>query len=45
MLQHLSETEKEQIYAKCEQVLKPMLYQDHQWVADYYRLRFIAIKK
>ncbi|MBG9455701.1 methyltransferase type 11 [Lysinibacillus sphaericus] len=45
MLQHLSETEKEQIYAKCEQLLKPMLYQNHQWVADYRRLRFVAIKK
>ncbi|GAB0169252.1 class I SAM-dependent methyltransferase [Lysinibacillus sp. CTST325] len=45
MLKHLSETEKEQIYAKCEELLKPKLYQDHQWVADYCRLRFVAIKK
>ncbi|MGE7693646.1 class I SAM-dependent methyltransferase [Lysinibacillus sp. NPDC094177] len=45
MLQHLSESEKEQIYAKCEELLKPKLYQDHQWVADYCRLRFVAIKK
>jgi len=45
LLQHLSDTEKEQIYAKCEQLLKPMFYQDKQWVADYCRLRFVAIKK
>ncbi|MGE8000045.1 class I SAM-dependent methyltransferase [Lysinibacillus sp. NPDC093190] len=45
MLQHLSETEKEQIYDKCEELLKPKLYQDHQWIADYCRLRFVAIKK
>lgn len=44
MLQHLSKTEKEQIYAKYEHLLKPMLYQNHQWVADYCRLRFVAIK-
>jgi len=45
MLQHLSETKKEQIYAKCEELLKPTFYQVHQWVADYCRLRFVAIKK
>ncbi|KOS63541.1 class I SAM-dependent methyltransferase [Lysinibacillus agricola] len=45
MLQHLSETEKVQIYKKCEELLKPKIYQDHQWVADYCRLRFVAVKK
>lgn len=44
ILQHLSETEKEQIYDKCEELLKPKIYKDHQWVADYCRLRFVAIK-
>ncbi|MFJ8459384.1 methyltransferase domain-containing protein [Lysinibacillus xylanilyticus] len=44
MLQHLSEAEKEQIYAKCEELLKPKSYQDNQWIADYCRLRFVAIK-
>ncbi|MFT9815976.1 class I SAM-dependent methyltransferase [Lysinibacillus sp. NPDC056185] len=45
MLKHLSETEKEQIYEKCDELLKPKFYQNHQWVADYCRLRFVAIKK
>ncbi len=45
MLQHLSDNEKEQIYAKCDELLKPTYYKDHQWVADYCRLRFVAIKK
>lgn len=45
MLQHLSEIEKEQIYKKCEELLKPEFYQNHQWVADYCRLRFVSIKK
>lgn len=45
MLKHLSETEKQQIYEKCEKLLQSKSYQNHQWFADYYRLRFVAIKK
>ncbi|MEK5231769.1 methyltransferase domain-containing protein [Lysinibacillus sp. FSL K6-0232] len=44
ILQHLSETEKEQVYAKCDELLKPTLFQQGQWIADYCRLRFIAYK-
>lgn len=44
ILQHLSEAEKEQVYAKCEELLKPILFQQGQWIADYCRLRFIAYK-
>ena len=41
---NLSEAEKEQVYAKCEELLKPILFQQGQWIADYCRLRFIAYK-
>lgn len=44
VLQHLSDHEKELVYAKCEQLLKPDYYQDKQWIADYRRLRFVATK-
>lgn len=45
MLKHLSETEKEHIYEKCKKLLQSTFYQNHQWFADYCRLRFVAIKK
>ncbi|MFJ3388014.1 class I SAM-dependent methyltransferase [Lysinibacillus sp. NPDC086135] len=35
MLKHLSETDKEQIYAKSEKLLQSEFYQNHQWFADY----------
>ncbi|MGE7839934.1 class I SAM-dependent methyltransferase [Lysinibacillus sp. NPDC093712] len=44
VLQHLSDHEKELVYAKCEELLKPDYYQDKQWIADYWRLRFVATK-
>lgn len=44
MLQHLSADEKELIYTKCEERLKPTYYHDGQWIADYWRLRFVASK-
>lgn len=44
ILQHLSEGEKEQVYAKCEELLRPINYLDKQWIADYWRLRFVATK-
>ncbi|GLC87177.1 class I SAM-dependent methyltransferase [Lysinibacillus piscis] len=44
ILQRLSEDEKERVYAQCETLLKPSIYQEGQWIADYYRLRFMAVK-
>lgn len=44
ILQHYSEDEKEQIYATCEALLKPNYYRNHEWIADYWRLRFVAFK-
>ncbi|MFJ5789661.1 class I SAM-dependent methyltransferase [Lysinibacillus sp. NPDC093197] len=44
VLQHLSVDEKELVYAKCEELLKPNYYEDKQWIADYWRLRFVATK-
>jgi len=45
LLQHLTEDEKEQVYATCEELLKPICFHQQQWIIDYYRLRFIARKK
>jgi len=45
LLQHLKADEKEQVYATCEELLKPTCFQQNEWVIDYYRLRFIARKK
>ncbi|MFJ7736229.1 class I SAM-dependent methyltransferase [Lysinibacillus sp. NPDC097287] len=44
ILQHLSAVEKEQVYAKCEELLKPTYYRGDEWIADYCRLRFVAYK-
>ncbi|QPQ36077.1 class I SAM-dependent methyltransferase [Lysinibacillus sp. JNUCC-52] len=44
ILQQLNDDEKELVYAKCEELLKPTYYQDKQWIADYWRLRFVATK-
>ncbi len=44
ILQHLTDFEKEQVYAKCEELLKPAYYQNDEWIADYCRLRFVATK-
>lgn len=44
ILQHLSDVEKEQVYAKCEELLKPTCYHGDKWIADYWRLRFVAYK-
>ncbi|MEB3309740.1 MAG: methyltransferase domain-containing protein [Snowella sp.] len=41
-LQDYSETEKQELYQKAAEKLKPMLYRDGIWVADYVRLRIIA---
>lgn len=44
ILQHVSDVDKELVYAKCEELLKPTNYQNKQWIADYWRLRFVATK-
>ena len=44
ILQHYSEDEKELIYAKCEALLKSNYYRENEWIADYWRLRFVAYK-
>ncbi|HWI47448.1 MAG TPA: methyltransferase domain-containing protein [Rummeliibacillus sp.] len=44
LFQHLSENEKRNVYQLCEKILKPQIYKNHTWVADYWRLRFVAVK-
>ncbi|MEO4052318.1 methyltransferase domain-containing protein [Solibacillus sp. CAU 1738] len=44
MLNNLSSEEKEALYTECENILRPRLYKDNTWIADYWRIRFIAIK-
>ena len=44
LLQHLTADDKEQVYATCEELLKPTCFHHDEWVIDYYRLRFIARK-
>lgn len=44
MFKKLTDVEKEAIYSECERILRPKLYKENGWVADYWRLRFIAQK-
>ncbi|WP_262417845.1 class I SAM-dependent methyltransferase [Bacillus sp. YC2] len=44
MFKNLLNDEKEAIYSECERILHPQLYKENGWVADYWRLRFIAKK-
>lgn len=44
LLMELSDEGKEQVYSTYERLLRPKLYRDGVWVADYCRLRFIATK-
>lgn len=44
IFQHLSETQKKNVIQFCEEILKPQLYKEHTWIADYWRLRFVAVK-
>ncbi|MBZ5753799.1 class I SAM-dependent methyltransferase [Metabacillus rhizolycopersici] len=44
MFKNLTNDEKEAIYSECERILRPQLYKENGWVADYWRLRFIAQK-
>ena len=44
MFKNLTNDEKEAIYSECERILRPQLYKENGWVADYWRIRFIAQK-
>lgn len=44
MFENLTNDEREAIYSECERILRPKLYKENVWVADYWRLRFIAQK-
>ncbi|MFJ8263576.1 class I SAM-dependent methyltransferase [Rummeliibacillus sp. NPDC094406] len=44
IFQHLSEYQKNNVVQLCEKILKPQLYKEHTWIADYWRLRFVAVK-
>ena len=44
MFKHLTTKEKEAMYTKCEDILRPKLYKKGTWTLDYWRLRFIAKK-
>ncbi|WP_153730757.1 class I SAM-dependent methyltransferase [Sporosarcina obsidiansis] len=44
MFNHLTNDEKEALYSECERILRPQLYKENGWVADYWRIRFIAQK-
>ncbi|MDY0393938.1 methyltransferase domain-containing protein [Virgibacillus halophilus] len=44
MFKNLTNDEKEAIYSECERILLPQLYKENGWVADYWRIRFIAQK-
>ena len=41
-LEDFSETEKQEIYQKAEERLKPILFRENTWFADYIRLRVLA---
>jgi trans-aconitate methyltransferase len=43
-LTNLSQQQQIQVIAKVEQSLKPRLYQDKTWIADYRRIRIVALK-
>lgn len=44
MFINITNHEKNAIYSECERILRPQLYKNNRWVADYWRLRFIAKK-
>lgn len=44
MFKNLTNDEKEAIYSECERILRPQLYKENGWIADYWRIRFIAKK-
>lgn len=44
MLKQLTTDNKETLYSECEKILRPQLYKNNTWIADYWRIRFVAIK-
>lgn len=40
----LSEAQREDVCLRCEDSLRPKLYDGRQWVADYRRIRIKAVK-
>lgn len=44
MFEGVSEDTKELVLAKVENNLKPLLYKNGTWLADYKRIRVIGIK-
>jgi ubiquinone/menaquinone biosynthesis C-methylase UbiE len=44
MFKNLTNDKKEAIYSECERILRPQLYKENVWIADYWRIRFIAKK-
>lgn len=44
-LERVNSEAREQYFQRVEELLRPELFRDGQWWADYRRLRFVAIKK
>jgi hypothetical protein len=44
LLGQLTPEQQNQVVAAVERQLKPVLYREGRWVADYRRLRILAIK-
>ena len=43
-LERVNSEAREQYFQRIEELLRPELFRDGQWWADYRRLRFVAIK-
>ncbi len=41
---HLTSEERNRLFRECERLLRSKLYKENGWVADYWRLRFVAQK-
>lgn len=44
LFKHLTSEEKKTLFHECERLLRSQLYEENGWVADYWRLRFVAQK-
>ena len=45
LLESLNEEQKDTIITKVERNLKPILYKEGSWIADYKRIRVVGIKQ
>ncbi|MDP5274294.1 class I SAM-dependent methyltransferase [Chengkuizengella axinellae] len=43
--QHFTPSEKQDAYVEIVDILKPKLFKNHSWIADYKRIRVMAIKE